>query len=495
MKKATLLIVILIIHTFCFSQRTAKIDNYTLPGSLKEESVLVMEMPFGKADILAVTGDSTGIAEAADIFIDVICTDYPSHQSLSKLNSQRLQAFYRRFPFVPKLNVLKVSCFRQMDGAEREKAISMFHGLVIRYRPKQSAATMRHDIAVLDEIITDIEEVTDTSKKTALPKENRDSIIYLLKLKHGALPDNGPAKYETKPWDMSATGYDGIRRNPRDSQLIISPKAALHKGLISKAAYKAYDWTPWVTLYFRRIGDTLRPIEKPVFKTEPTFKDTLRYVKTNPVPDSTLLKILARNQWKNYSVTGDVTVSMYPYTAQLLLWIRQHGLDNVASDYCFFNDGNDTPNSEKKIGSTGGIYTQHCETYEEVKALLKETMAKGDGGDLPENDIEALIASENKFPQHDFQVLIADNRAPVKDLLLVSKLKKPVRIVLCGANDYNISADYLTIARKTKGSVHLMEKDITDLSSYSEGETMKIGKKNYKIQNDIFTESDANDLR
>jgi hypothetical protein len=116
-------------------------------------------------------------------------------------------------------------------------------------------------------------------------------------------------------------------------------------------------------------------------------------------------------------------------------------------------------------------------------------MSKGSGGDRPENDIEALLTGEKEFPEKDFQVLIADNRAPVKDKILCDKLTKPVRIILCGANDYDINVDYLNLARKTKGSVHLIEKDIPDLTSFHEGEVLKIGKKEFKIEKGSFVET------
>ncbi len=460
-----------------------------MPTGLNEEKLLVIEMPYAKSDIVSIKGDTTGFKNAGTIFLDVICTDFPSTASLKQLNKKRVMAVLQRFPFLISKDFAKVNLFRQLDGAEKEKAMTMFHGLVIRYYPKQSPHTMEKEIAALEELIITIEKDTLIGEvKVKPPVENRDSILYLLKLKRGLLP-TGPAKYETKPWDMSATGYDRTRRNPLDSQLVISPKSALKKGLITKTAYKAYSWTPWVTLYFRRIGDSLNRYEKKTTGAVLTVIDTLKEIKYVPIPDSTLLKIFSRVQWKNYTVVGDVTVSMYPYSAQLLLWIRLHGLDSVTHSFVFFNDGDEMPDMEKKIGSTGGIYHQSCETFEELKKIIKDAMEKGSGGDRPENDIEALLLAEKEFPGTDFQVLIADNRAPVKDKILSDKLIKPVRIILCGTNAYDINIDYLNLARQTKGSVHLIEQDINDLTSMHEGEILKIGKKEFKIENGFFVET------
>jgi hypothetical protein len=479
----------------CFSQRTTLIDQYSFQSAFTGEKIATCTMPFGKADILDIAGDTSSLKDAGDIFIDVVCTDYPSKTSLYKLNKSRMAALLKRFPSLTTKHFAQINFFRQTDGAEKEKAATMFHGIVIKYRAKQSVQTMEADIAELDHILEPIDSFVVTTTEVLPVKNDKDSIIARLKLKK-ALQNkpNGPVKYETKPYDMSATGYEGYRHSPDDSSINISPKLALKKGLITKAAYKAYDWTPMVTLYFKRIEVNTPKREK---KPEPkvvTRTDTVKLQKPVEIPDSTLLKILARVNWKNFTVVGDVTVSMYPYNAQLLWWLKLYTPDKVTNHFVFFNDGDEMPDTEKKIGSTGGIYFRECDSYDQVKKLIKEAMAKGSGGDRPENDVEALLTGEREFPSADFQVLIADNRAPVKDNILSNKLTKPVRVILCGANAYNINPDYLDLARQTKGSVHLMEEDINGLDALQEGEALKIGKKTYRIENGFFVETGNKNL-
>jgi hypothetical protein len=181
------------------------------------------------------------------------------------------------------------------------------------------------------------------------------------------------------------------------------------------------------------------------------------------------------------NIVGDVTGSMYPYTAQLLLWLKLKSLDSLTTSYTFFNDGDDLPDRKKVISKTGGIYSNVCTSFTEVLDLVKSTMKKGGGGDAPENDVEALLQSERRFPGSAFHVLIADNWAPVKDIKLAGLITKPVRIVLCGVVDDAINTDYLDLARLTKGSVHVLENDLLNLARMHEGEVLKIGKKEYKI--------------
>ena len=493
MKKAVVTYALVLACLSCFAQKTTRIATYVLPVKPELEKILIIKMPFGKADILEISGDTAKLDDAVDIFIDLVFTDYPSAASLEQLNKKRVTAFLQRFPSLKFKQFVSIHLLRQLDGREKGIAAGMFHGLVVRYRPKQSAKSMRQDMADLDKLVADLE--TDP----ALPRnkelvEIRDSILTKLKLKKGLLTDKnrGPVKYETTAYDMCVTGYVGYKHLPDDSSINISPKEALKKKLISKAAYRAYDWTSMVTLFFRRIDSNEKKIDKPGLK-EVTVTDTLKQKIPIVLPDSTLLKIFARTKWKNFTVVEDVTVSMYPYSAQLLLWISLYGLESITNNFVFFNDGDEKPDNEKIAGSTGGVYPGTCNSFGQVKKLIKETMSKGSGGDRPENNIEALLAGEKEFPADDFQVLIADNRAPVKDKTLAVKLRKPVRIILCGANDYNINLDYLNLARQTKGSVHLINQDISAPASLNEGEILNVGKKIYKVEKNIFIEIEQSD--
>jgi hypothetical protein len=75
-------------------------------------------------------------------------------------------------------------------------------------------------------------------------------------------------------------------------------------------------------------------------------------------------------------------------------------------------------------------------------------------------------------------------------MALVTSLRKPVRIILCGADPYFINPDYLNLARKTKGSVHLAEQDLNALSLIREGEALRIGYKIFVLHEGLFTEKD-----
>ncbi|MCE2711753.1 MAG: hypothetical protein LW688_04340 [Cryomorphaceae bacterium] len=66
-------------------------------------------------------------------------------------------------------------------------------------------------------------------------------------------------------------------------------------------------------------------------------------------------------------------------------------------------------------------------------------------------------------------------------MALLSKIKKPVHVILCGSVDGTIELAYLQIAKKTGGSIHTMEESLTELAKLKEGQSIQFGDKSYKI--------------
>src|SRR3989339_215955 len=67
--------------------------------------------------------------------------------------------------------------------------------------------------------------------------------------------------------------------------------------------------------------------------------------------------------------------------------------------------------------------------------------------------------------------------------------KKPVRVILCGAQTA-VNIQYLDLALQTKGSIHTIEEDIEDLVKITEGKTIKIGKKSFRMSKGKFVPID-----
>jgi hypothetical protein len=197
--------------------------------------------------------------------------------------------------------------------------------------------------------------------------------------------------------------------------------------------------------------------------------------------DSTIFKVFQRNKkWHDMLVISDFTGSMSPYGAQVLLWQALNMTNKPIKNFVFFNDGDMTPDNEKVIGKTGGIYYCTADNLDTIVNVASETIRNGYGGDAPENDIEAILEGLKKYPDCGEVVLIADNLSNMRDYELLSKIKKPVKVILCGTN-YGINVQYVNLAYRTKGSIHTIEQDIDNMMEMKDGQKIKIGKKNFKI--------------
>ena len=210
---------------------------------------------------------------------------------------------------------------------------------------------------------------------------------------------------------------------------------------------------------------------------EPNIADTANNVVFN---------VFKRNKsFKKKLIVADLTGSMYPYGQQISTWLKlQFNKDSTSQYFAFFNDGDRKRDSEKKIGTTGGVYYCKAKTVDELIATMDLTIKKGTGGDAPENVIEGIMFGLSKCGKVDDVILIADNWAKVRDIKMLVRIKVPVRVVLCGVYEgMEINEDYLNIAYKTNGSVHTIEQDITDLMKQSSNKKFNINGVDYIIKN------------
>ncbi len=205
--------------------------------------------------------------------------------------------------------------------------------------------------------------------------------------------------------------------------------------------------------------------------------------------DFVVSDVFDRNDWVNMLVVTDLTGSMSPYAAQLILWLKLNAIEDRIKQYVFFNDGNTLPDDRKEIGHTGGLYEIRSKDYSVIESLALRCMRSGHGGDGQENDLEAVLHGVSICEDCEHLILIADNFSPVRDMALLEQIKKPVKIILCGVSEETgINVEYLNIARSTGGSIHLMEQDLYNLIELNEGESIKIGGRTYIVDKDGFRE-------
>jgi hypothetical protein len=176
---------------------------------------------------------------------------------------------------------------------------------------------------------------------------------------------------------------------------------------------------------------------------------------------------------------------MYPHTIELMVWLKQaHLQTEFIKRWVFFNDGDRKPLGEKVLGQTGGIYHTDTSDFESVLALMQRVQAGGQGGDTPENVIEALLYGQAVCPDCEDVVLIADSGAAIRDLLLHPQLQAQLRksrqilhIILCG-KEQNIVADYLDLAFHCQASLHTAHQD---WHGWQIGTVIQIGRFHLKV--------------
>ncbi len=250
-------------------------------------------------------------------------------------------------------------------------------------------------------------------------------------------------------------------------------------------------------------------IIKPILQKEVSFdfslslKDTIDFasyfieqkirsnIKNNFISaDSTVYKIFQRNihQWKNAVVICDWTSSMYEYGSQVLVLLNQLHQENYIKGFVFFNDCDSLGNQTVK-GKGKYYYTPSVDFESVIQQMTKAVKYGKANQDYAENDLGAVLFGMQQFPDAEHFILIADNKSAVKDMHLLSQIKKPLKIVLCGETFFDgepIQPDYQIIAQRTKSSLHTIENDIPNLQKLKNKSRIRIQNTLWRYKNGVF---------
>ncbi|MEY3343893.1 MAG: hypothetical protein RL090_1577 [Bacteroidota bacterium] len=226
-------------------------------------------------------------------------------------------------------------------------------------------------------------------------------------------------------------------------------------------------------------------------KYEPTtLKMKLGEVKSKAPEDTTMFKAFNKSiKSPDELVCVDLTGSMSPYYLQVFSWLhlRKNG---ATIRYSFFNDGDEMPDHLKRTGNVGGVYLFGTNSIDTVTKYAYECITNGSGGDSPENNIESVLKAIKKYPDIKSVVMVVDNWANMRDYSLMSQLKIPVKVIVCGTRYFEVKSpvntQYLDLARATGGSVYTMEEDLHDLAKKKEGDEITIEGTTYVIRGGRF---------
>ncbi|GAB3253533.1 hypothetical protein GCM10027347_13370 [Larkinella harenae] len=202
-------------------------------------------------------------------------------------------------------------------------------------------------------------------------------------------------------------------------------------------------------------------------------------------PDSTSYQTLTRNitRWPHSVLVCDFTSSMHPYSTQVFAWMQQHAHSPALQGMVFFTDCDSLGQETRAGGPAGRMFiTSEREPINALPVLLDAAQNTANNSDEAENDVEALLIAQKRFPTAQHLILLADMDNPVKDMYRLDQVQKPVHIILCGRDWDSTQAfhpDYYTIARRTNGTIHTLKDDI-DLAHLQPGTRLRIGPYQYR---------------
>nr|MBK9649789.1 energy transducer TonB [Bacteroidota bacterium] len=477
--------------------------------------------PFAKAMLLR-NPEMDKIKDFAIYKVELVYTTYKESKNFDQreLNINRLKNLKKTYPEIFE-NILAEWSQIAIDGATtRQEGKEMFHGFIFTYRLPPSKEKTETEIGEIEKILAGIKTKKDFEA---------DSIMKLIKKPKKTLPVyemprfiggndllqkyiDRKIKYPKKALMDKKQGLVKIAFKIDSRGKVVSPY--LVSGIESKCNDVALDifdkmpnWIPGkrdgkpVVYEFQialRFDADKNKIYCDTLKFEGASKDNKGGGKYEDISemiakeqeeeisdwmreqDSIVFNSLIRNNFGEALLLCDVTGSMSPYTGQTLLCIKNNIAKNNIKQIVFFNDGDNMLDYEKKMGEVGGIYITDKINIDTIIQLAYTAMRNGNGGDNPENNIEAALAGTAKYPATKSIIMIADNYATPRDMELLSQLRVPVHVILCGATHF-INPNYLAIARRTKGSLHTMQHDLLNLDKMQEMETIKINGETYRL--------------
>ncbi|MDJ1502299.1 hypothetical protein [Xanthocytophaga agilis] len=208
--------------------------------------------------------------------------------------------------------------------------------------------------------------------------------------------------------------------------------------------------------------------------------------------DSIITKVWERNKsnWRTVAVVGDFTSSMYPYATELFTWLDKNRRNKSILGAVFFTDCDSLGHETIPDQTSGKMFTiRNWEKANVLSTFIDASRNTQQNIRLAENNLEAILYAQNTFPSVQSFVLIADNGSPIKDMDLLSQIKRPVHIIVCGSTyeeNTGIQPDLIQLAVTTKGSLHTAATDLTNLTTIKTGTRIEVGGKSYKYKKGHF---------
>lgn len=217
-----------------------------------------------------------------------------------------------------------------------------------------------------------------------------------------------------------------------------------------------------------RIKEELKQVEEALRREENEFKY-----------DQVVATVLDRNKWEEKLFICDVSYEMLPYASKLAQWYKANEAKETNTQFIFFFNGIKRPNATSSC-----VFYQKAEGYDKLMLLIANVHAKA-GMETCTNNVEGLITNLGIQNPYKEIVLLVDKDRELTDYEYLCQLGKPVHVVMC-VDDRTANAQHLTIAWKTKGSIHTMDQDIVDIGKKVEGDIVTVRGTKYKLMGGQF---------
>lgn len=463
-----------------------------------------------------------GLKDKEILRVELVYTTYKKNEDFDQraLNKKRLEKLYATVPELAAQQGVDFILIAQTGCTAPEEGKNYFHGVVITYRDKPDEVMTKVETSFLRDVKdkkahsysydTYLKRETKAVEEALDTVTSKDPVIILPEFPGGERSRiNYFTKYLNYPTESTKPGRVNVQfiiDKKGDVTAVHFPNSAVSNPCqeeVKDFVMNMPDWKPGTldgkpvecvvqfSVDFTARGSVIpSPIE--IFTTEaPPPKSSLpgfNYNEIKPTNSSNkVLAALAKSDLNNAVVVCDVTGSMAPYSAEVIEFIQNQikGKKAVPSRFVFFNDGDKKKDKQKKVGETGGIYKLTSANLDSIVEFMIRVMETGNGGgDLPENNVEAVIYAKKEFPNAKEIILIADNFATPRDLKLCNELSVPVKVIVCGGAILNEA--YLDIVYYSKGTLVYNEAEITNISSFEEGATVKVGSMTYILSKGHF---------
>lgn len=433
---------------------------------ISRQSKYIIYLPMNYSKFLFTQEDKDLFFRLKDTLIeriDLVYTVFRRSQTFDQvqLNKERYEMLQESFPQAFNNNLIEWNLKAQDGAIDYKDARTYFHGFVIYLKPHHVTTKNGIVINTVDDLRVDDPETRtlETNEEVAAIKEimqtsSATKIVY----------DTTITQKRRRVW--TGMYWSKNKRKRR--------KGKKHKKRGNKRPKE------YITKYEDVVKITQR--EVPDLSAAPQPEKVLKKLTGDTVVYTAMKRIFDR--YEDYVIVQDVTGSMHPYLTQSLLFLQNHIKKSETEKFVFYNDGDDKPDGP--IGRTGGTYYVSSDNYKEIEEMAFEAMRNGRGGKEAENDIEACLYGIKKFPKCKGVILVADNYSRMRDFKLIPRLMKlnlPVRIIICGiAKGENINLDYIYLARYTKGSLHTINDDISNLATKEDGDAFKIGTQYFRVE-------------